>query len=540
MEPRDEWGLDLTEDDLYLRRAYEGDLFQFAQYVNPLYVYGEIHEEVFTWLSRTESTDPEIREEAENQLLLLPRGHLKSHCMAVYAVWKITREPWTTIIYLTAGEDLATVQMAAIKGMFECEEYRTLWPEMFEEREGDRAKWSAWAINVDHPIRKEYRIRDYTVIIKTIGGSSQGLHCDVLLGDDVVVISNAYTDSGREQVARTVSDFAAIANPGSISKFVGTRHDEKDEYGKMMEAKVPIIDPTSGEQVGEYPQWQVMQRQVEDQGDGLGNYLWPRTQSSETELWFGFDLKELIKRKVKMLSSGGTLMHFNTQYYNDPNKKEGGEESGFQYYKRAALSKVGDTWYYGEKKLEVTAGMDLAWTDPTGKNGKRADYTAIAVIGIDEDGFIYVLDVKRFKTDKYDIYYKHLAQLYDFWRFRKIYIESEGAGKFIIEELQKRIRENALNLVAIGRTVSRTMSKEERCAAVLETRYSGNTILHYKGGVIGELEQQLTQLRPKFDDCRDALALAVQNARAPMKHNRRKKPSNAPKSSNTRFGGRRR
>src|SRR5690554_1964248 len=111
-----------------LQRRFEADLWAFAQYVNPHYAYGEIHRDVFRWLSLSETAETEEeRQENLNQLLLLPRGHLKSHCIAVWVAWKITREPWTSIIYVTAGEDLGTVQMAAIKGIFESERYRLLW-----------------------------------------------------------------------------------------------------------------------------------------------------------------------------------------------------------------------------------------------------------------------------------------------------------------------------------------------------------------------------------------------------------------------------
>lgn len=519
MIPKAEWELDLDEDTLELRAHYERSLWEFTQYINPLYMYGDAHREVFTWLAQTESDDEEVREAAAYELLMYPRGHLKSHCMAVWVVWKTTKNPWTTTIYLTAGEDLATVQMNAMKAMFTCEEYLTLWPEMFAEKESDRDKWSTWSINTDHPIRKERRIRDWTVIIKTIGSSATGLHCDNLVLDDVVTKNNAFTDSGRKIVEDTVADYSAVKNTGAITKAAGTRYDEKDLYGKMIDAEVPIINETTGEQTGSYKQWQVMVREVEDRGDGLGKYLWPRAKSALTELWYGFNFKELIRKKVEFLSFG-TLMQYNAQYYNNPNMDKGQDGNDFHYYSRKNLSRSGDTWYYGDKKLEVICGGDLAWTDETAAGGKRADYTAFVVIGADSDGFIYVLDAIQFKTDKYSVYYKHIAKLYDMWRFRKIFIESESSGKFIVAEMQSRVREDALGLVVVGQTVPRNISKEERTAMYLEPRYSGNTILHYKGGIMGELESQIRIFRPKFDDLRDGLVIAVKNMKKPVSRSR--------------------
>ena len=64
------------------REVLENDLFLFAKYVNPHYMYGDIHAQVFKWLAEDGLHN--------HQLLLMPRGHLKSHCIAVWCVWLIS------------------------------------------------------------------------------------------------------------------------------------------------------------------------------------------------------------------------------------------------------------------------------------------------------------------------------------------------------------------------------------------------------------------------------------------------------------------
>ncbi len=523
-----------------LCRYYEGSLKRFARYINPHYLYGEIHDEVFDWFQQSESDDPQVREAAQNQLLLLPRGHLKSHCIAVYAAWKITREPWTTIVYLTAGEDLATLQISAIKSMLTCPQYRLLWPEMLAEKESERDKWSTWAFNVDHPERKARGVRDYTIILKTVGASGTGLHCDVLLMDDVVVPQNAYTASGRSDVERAVGDFASIKNTGAITKAVGTRYDEKDIYGQNINAMVPIHDEETGEQIGEYKLWQIFERPVEDQGDHMGNFLWPRVRCPKTGRWEGWDSKELLKKKTEY-AIRGLVAQFYAQYYNEPNKA--GEEivSEFRYYNRKLLKRSGDKWYLGDKELHVVAGMDLAWSDDTGTKS-RADWSAIVVAGMDADGYIYVLDATRFRTMKYSVYYKNIAKMFDIWRFKSIFIESDGAGKVIIEEIKNMVRQNNLSVHVAGKAQSRKLNaKAEEHAAVLEPRYSSGTILHYKGGIIADLEEEVKTIRPKFDDLKDALTKAAKNLKKPGKGRSNViqfQPAKAEKIA-SRFGGRR-
>ena len=525
----------LTKEEQEERDFYESDLWEFAKYINPLYEYGEIHKDVFRALQQ---------EDDDYLLFLLPRGHLKSHCVAVYCAWAITREPTVTIAYLTAGESLAKLQMAAIKGMLESKQHRLLWPELIHAKESDRDKWSTEEINVDHPARSEYGIRDYTLVIKTIGSSAGGMHCDKLIMDDVVVQTNAYSEAKRKEVETSVSDYASIKNPGCRTVAVGTLYHEKDVWHQFMAAMLPVIDDETGEVIEEVPLWKVIRHEVEDKGDMRGTYLWPRVKSAKTGKWYGFDLKTLLKKRAEYLTLNNAAQ-FHSQYYNDTNRKEADEETTFQYYNRSLLTRVGDTWYYQEKELTVVAGMDLAWTEDTGRSS-RGDYSAIAVIGMDEEGFIYLLDLVRFKTAKYSVYYRHISRMYDTWRFRRLFIEQEGGGKFVVGEMQDRVRNDVhINLTIIGKNVPRSMSKEERITAILEPRYDAGTIKHFKGGMIGDLELELNQLRPKFDDLKDALSTAVKNAKRP-KTARRKTTHQAPAAARPStvpglgFGGRRR
>jgi len=495
----------LTQKEKELRAYYEGSLFRFMQYVNPGYVYGDIHQEAALALENGDN---------EHFLMLLPRGHLKSHILACYAAWMITKKPWITMVYLTAGDDLAKLQISAIKQMLESDEYRLLWPEMFHKRKSMRDKWATWAINTDHPERKKRRIRDYTLIIKTVGSSATGLHCDVLLLDDIVVQTNAYTDAGRKDVEDSVADFIAIKNTGAVTRAVGTLYHEKDVWHQFMEAELPTIDPETGEQTGAVPQWTVMKREVETKGDGLGEFLWPRTRAPETGEWYGFDVKELAKKKAEYVSVG-KLVQFFAQYYNNTNHNPDVMTSEFQYYNRKFLTRVGSIWYYGDKKLNVVAGMDLAWTDAKAKSAKKADYTAIAVIGIDDEGFIYLLDLVQFQTDKYSVYYRHISKLYDMWRFKHIHIESDGAGKLIADQMTEYVRNDGLHLTVKAKAVPRNMSKEERHMMILEPVYAAGTIKHYKGGWMADLEKQLKEMRSKNDDLKDAVCTAVKNAKKP-------------------------
>lgn len=494
-----------------------GNLYAFAVTVNPFYLYGDIHQEVFSWLG-----DPDSN---ERQLLLLPRGHLKSHCIAVYCAWKITFEPWTTIVYLASQDDLAKAQLYAIKQMMTSDVYRTLWPEMFTERKvsqsgkTERGAWSAYAFDVDHPMRKEKGVRDHTMIIKTVNSNVQGLHCDGLCFDDVVVPQFADTETGRETLSKSLGYFSSVLNPGGWIKAVGTRYHPLDAYNSMIESKVPIWDDEARDFVGEKNAWDVLERVCEDSPDrsGLGHYLWPRTESpSEPGKFYGFDPKELAKIKADYGAHQG-VVHFYAQYYNDPNDvgTQRIKRDRFQYYDQRHLSFKDQKVFYKGNKLNVYAAMDVAWSE-----SERSDYTAIAVVGIDSDGYVYILGLDRFRTSDFLTYYDRIMALQHEWGFRRLLVETNAAGSLVAQEIENHVRRNGGSLSVDKRAAnSRAEGKLENWATVLEPRYHSKSIFHSRGGLTPTLEEELISAKPRHDDLKDALCAAVSVAKPPAKRN---------------------
>lgn len=510
-----------------LRSLCEADLWTFARTINPHYCYGEIHRKLFAFFSKDGAKD--------HQLALLPRGHLKSHCLAVYAVWTITRQPWCSIVYLSAGDALAMDQVYAIKHMIESEEYQLLWPEMINKRPNDRAKWAAEGFIVDHPLRKERGTRDWTIRVRTVKSNAIGLHCSHLLLDDVVVPRFAYTEVGRRELSRSISQYSSIKNPGAITKGVGTRYHTADAYASFAEAEVRRYDD-KGELTDTEDLWEIMEEPVETSGDMSGNYLWPREKNSATGEWYGFDRNILSTIQAQYIAAGDAEQ-FYAQYYNDPNDPDSRrlKRSDLRYYDKKYLKNENGVWYFNGKKLNVFAGMDVAWT----VSGK-SDFTAIAVIGVDHDGFIYVLDLDRFKTNDFDEYYERVISLHEYWMFRKIRVETNSGGQLVANELENRVRQYGKTLVIEGKHTTRNEgSKFEKFAAVIEPRYKQGTILHYKGGLIQDLEEEVILVRPPHDDLEDALCGAIAIMRAPAKLQGNESGSRVVNAA-SRFGGRRR
>ena len=500
-----------------IREAAEADLWTFAQLLHPERVYGDVHKEAFRFLQHTSNP---------NSLLLLPRAHMKSHCIAVWAAWKITIEPETTILYVSATSTLAEAQLYAIKNILTSAKYQAYWPEMIHPDEGKREKWSNGAIAVDHPKRKKEGVRDMTVVAAGLTTNTTGLHADVIIADDVVVPDNAYTEEGRRKVSAAMSQMASILNTGGVVKACGTRYHPADQYSLWKAQTLTEYDDVTGDLLGEAPLWDIMEKVVEVNGV----FLWPRAARDDGKL-FGFDRTELAR--ISAMYTDRT--QFYAQYYNDPNDPESNrvDESKFQYYDQRNIKQLGGDWYFKDRKLNIVAAIDFAYTI-----GRKSDYTAIVVIGMDYDNNIYILDMDRFQTDKISEYYSHIERLHVKWEFRKLRAEVTAAQSIIVGDLKDRIRDSGLFISIDAHKPNRhTGSKEERIAAVLEPRYDAMKIWHYKGGHTPALEEEVVLARPQHDDLKDCLASAIELITPPKGRSSNTERKERPKF-HSRFGGR--
>ena len=181
----------------------------------------------------------------------------------------------------------------------------------------------------------------------------------------------------------------------------------------------------------------------------------------------------------------------------------------FIYYDRQHLENEGGFWYYNDRRLNVFAAIDFAFSLK-----KKADYTALVVVGIDTDHNIYILDIDRFKTDRIVEYFHAITRQYEKWGFKKLRAEVTVAQQSIVRELREQyIKPNGLVLKIDE--YRPTSNKEERIGATLEPRYDNQMIYHYKGGNCQILEEELIMKHPPHDDVKDALTAAVDICIAP-------------------------
>ena len=501
IDPRQKKALQrLSDKDWQIRELAESDLETFIRLVAPHNVMGAVHQEMCAWWQRQEALS--------HQLVLLPRDHGKSRYVAYRVCHRIILQPDIRFLYISSTSNLAEKQLGFIKDVLTSPTVNRYWPEYVHPDEGKRKKWSAGEIMVDHPKRAEEGVRDPTVFTGGLTTGLTGMHCDVAVLDDVVVYENAYTEEGRKRVHSQYSLLSSIEGGDAEEWVVGTRYHPLDLYGEMISIEYEIFDEI-GNIIDKKPVYEVFEKVVEDVGDGTGQFLWPRQMRKDGK-WFGFDRAILAKKRAKYLDQ----TQFRAQYYNDPNSGEGVgiDRSCFQYYDEQFLKQDRGHWVYRGERLNVIAAMDLSYSVSA-----RSDYTAIVVLGIDPDRFYYVLDVIRFKTDSIREYYLQLLDAYKKWSFRKVIAETTAAQQAIVKELkQEYLRPNGIMLSVQEVKPNRHQgTKEERMAAVLEPVYTNMAVWHRRSGNSQVLEDELVLQFPPHDDCKDALANAIEHITPP-------------------------
>lgn len=507
-----------------VRKTAESDLEAFIRLVHPQRVLGGVHKELIRWWTRQGAQS--------HQMVLLPRDHGKSALVAYRVAWEITKNPAIRVLYISSTANLAEKQLGFIKQILTCPIYRRYWPDMVNEDEGRREKWTGSEIAVDHPLRKAEAIRDPTVFTGGLTTSLTGLHCDIAVLDDVVVAENAYTEDGRTKVETQYSLLSSIEGADALEWVVGTRYHPKDLYQSLLDKKVEIY-ADDGELISEDNLYEIFQKEVENVGDGTGEYLWPRQQRSDGK-WFGFDQSILARKRAQYLDK----TQFRAQYYNDPNDLESAAISPeyFQYYDRSKLSRFEGKWYYGGRKLNVFAAVDFAYSIRL-----KSDYTAIVVIGVDSGGSVYILDIDRFKSNLISDYFARILSLHQKWDFRKINCEVTAAQQVIVKDLKENyIRKHSLALAIEEHKPTRHEgTKEERLEATLQPRYANRQMWHYHGGNCQILEEELVLQNPPHDDVKDALASAIAISVAPTGNSGRSSQALLfePGIINNRFGG---
>lgn len=440
---------DLFVFNKHVLKAEEGD----GNFV-PL---GEFHKELCHFV--TDRTD-------RKKLILIPRSHLKTKLVTIgYCLQQIVKNPQIRILVYSATWQMAVdIQQGIQKALQSNEMIQQIWGDLSK----DAKEWSQ-----DRTRLAVNDKREPTVTAAGIDNNLVGGHYDIIIMDDVVNRDNIATLDQIEKVKKRYRDSLDLLEPSGQFIVIGTRWHDADLYGW-------ILDPENGVNAS----YEVMIK-----GAFTGNIS---TGEDFVALWPGkFSLAELQKR---LREEGWS--HFSSQYMNDPVPEEDAT------FKR--------TWfrYYDSTDMQGRLMNKFMAVDPAISEAKEADYTAMMVVGVDEENFVYTLDIIRLRLSPNDII-NEIFRLRDKWNLADIGIEQIAFQKTLAYSLRDDPRFKARPF-HITELKPQERSKTERIKA-LQPLYENGKIYHNK--LLANtlyLEDELVRFpRSTHDDIIDALSYCL-------------------------------
>ena len=441
--------------------------------------------------------------------MFIPRGHFKSTIVTEGGTgWEILRNPNIRIRITHFVDEIAKDFMATVKEMFWSNDFiRCLFPEYCPDSEADFNK-----TRLIFPNRTR-SYREPTVCFGSVGGSSQGIHVDLHVIDDMIGLSAL---SAMRQANATMqqiknwfwSSEKPILVPSTNSRVivVGTRYAIDDVYDEIIaKAKSNYGYPIKNFFPAEDGRWDIYYRKaIED-----GNIIFP-TGFTQTEY------NELAK---------DDWWTWVTQYLNDP--AEAGLAEFTQYnLKSAQTTFEGNEWFIiykeegtNEIKTEPLSDYDVvAAGDPAATDryvSAKTSRSTIVVLATRWDGKKFIIAVYADFVEP-NTFFDWMFDAYEKFRdyLRAFYLEANAGfkvlGPIIEKEMERRNTWFSLQpFASIGEKIARIRSD-------LDVEFANKAIYvvdEYKDAVYEE-----TRAFPQSNkkDILDALSMAVRNSIPPI------------------------
>jgi predicted phage terminase large subunit-like protein len=383
-------------------------------------------------------------------MFFLPRGHGKSECVDMnYVSWLIGNYPdiHTNIVTKTASLS-EEILLALMTRMESDERYIEIFGEL---KPKDARRWTTREIIVNrHEISK-----NPTVKATGLNGPITGGRSDLIICDDIIDEENVRSPLQLEKALTWHNKvLAPTLYPWGGEIIIGTRWHYADLYAELMkvypaEVKKAIID------------------------ENTHQVLWP-------EYW---SYSKLIEKRREI----GTII-FDCKYQNDPTSMEGS----------LLKAKWLQPWEHTPNpNLPIYAGVDPSLGE--------SDYFGIASFAYDQrlnQG--YLLDVWAEHLPFPSILHDKFPQLYNLYKYQKIYMETNFWQKLLIQMPELR----GYPIVPV-----QTVKNKEQRFIPLSSHFESkrvlvNPLLLDKG----EFWTQWVQFpRGQHDDAIDCVELVVSN-----------------------------
>lgn len=429
------------------------------------------------------------------KLILLPRGTFKSTIAArAYPLWLLLRDPNTRVLLDSETYAKSVDALRAIKGsIITNETLRTIHGPLelgiskearVYEKKNKGLLWNEDGIILG--TRTNFSKTEPSISVSGVDVVKVGMHYDVVIGDDYHSEKNVTTKEQIDKVIQHIQLMTSILDPGATYVIIGTRWDDKDAYGWIIDEVESLAIRKPGIYKGNYFDIMI--------------YPWKMPDST----LFAPDI--LNEETIIPLKAMHSPYSFSCQYMNDPIDSDSAifKES---WIKDHIISQA-------QFKAMWDGMVRFTSVDPAIGENVDNDYSAIVTMGfcteVDEDGKI---NLKRVLCD---VHYgrwnpeKLLDEIVDVNRkFRPVQIGFESVAGFEAFQtvFRERMRTKGIYLPLNYFKRDTKFSKDTRIKA-LAPMFQAGTFFIVKGcrGFDEFWEEYRRFPRAKHDDVLDALA----------------------------------
>lgn len=433
------------------------------------------------------------------KLILLPRGTLKTSVASVaYPLWCLLRSPNTRILLDSETYAKSVDTLRAIKGLITTNQRLRLAHGELNEPISSEAisfakanrglPWNEDSIIIGS--RTDFAQRSPSISVGGVDIVKVGMHYDIVIGDDYHSEKNITSREQIEKVIKHIQLMTSILDPGASFIIIGTRWDDKDAYGWIIEE----IEGLSIKQPGIYS------------GKHFDVMVYPWRWGDAEKGFTYFSPEILNEETIIPLKAMHSAYSFSCQYMNDP------IDEATAVFKESWIK---DNVLTPREALDLLDGMvKFTCVDPAIGEGDQHDYSAIVTIGyaapMDEEGkydlMRVLLDV-RYGHWNPDKLFEEIVDVYRTWRPVQVGFEAVSGFESFQTIFRERCRARGLYLPFNYYKRDTKISKDVRIRALAPMFQSGT--FHMVKGAAGNAEfwEEYRRFpRAKHDDVLDALA----------------------------------
>jgi predicted phage terminase large subunit-like protein len=404
----------------------------------------------------------------QRALVLMPRGSFKSTLITVaYTIWKVTYNPDIRVLIKSETYANAIKYLGQIKEHFERnEKYIDIYGR--QGFKGGEERWTNFELTVSS---RKKNLREPTFMCAGIDVPRVGMHYDMIINDDLHSDQNT---QNSDQIDKVINDYKlsfSILEPDGKSITIGTRWDNNDLYGHILENEKDYTDVYFKSAGGRH----------DPSGAPL---LLP---------------ERLTQAFLDTQRNTQSTRIYASQYNNDPSVDEG---SPF---------KLDDLQYYNNPPENMRITMTV---DPAVSEVDTADNSAIIVAGTDEHNNLYVLEAWQGHVGPKDLIDK-IFFFFHKWHPKIIGVEFVSLAQFLHYALVDEMRRGGVFL-PLQELKGYTKESKSRRIMALEPRWRMNSI-YVKRDMTVLIDQAIKYPRTRHDDLMDALAYQLEIIARPLK-----------------------